>query len=183
MPDAERLTKPADPPPPRRIVEALLFVGNAPLTAVRAGEVIRNLSAEQFRAIIDELNRDYRKQSRPYIIQAKDDGFVLTLKPAFRGVIDRMQGSPREARLTPGARDALALIAYRQPIRKTEIDSQRGQDSRGSLQQLLRLGLIAVDANQPESKDFAYLTTDRFLELVGLKSLDELPKLGELQRL
>lgn len=183
MAESARPLVTADPPPPRRIIEALLFVGNAPLTAARAGEIVRNLGAEQFRSIIDELNREYRRQGRPYTIQLRDDGFVLTLKPAFRGVVETLQGSPREARLTPAARDVLALVAYRQPIHKTEIDSQRGQDSRSPLQQLVRLGLIAVDSRVSGARDFAYVTTHRFLELVGLRSLDDLPQTGELHRL
>lgn len=183
MATLEKLAKPADPPPPARIIEALLFVGGAPLTAARAGEIVRNLGAEPFRAIIDELNRTYRQQARPYVIVSRENGYVLTLKSAFRSVVERLQGSPREARLTPTARDVLALIAYRQPIPKAEIDSQRGQDSRGPLQQLVRLGLIAVDSRSSDAKDFAYVTTHRFLDLVGLRSLDDLPQTGELHRL
>jgi segregation and condensation protein B len=172
------------PPTPARIVEALLFVGGPPLTPTRAGEVVRNLTADQFRGIIDELNRDYRGQNRPYVIHASEAGFVLALKPQFRGVKDRLIGSPREARLTPGALDVLALVAYRQPLGKAEIDSQRGSDSRGPLQQLVRLGLVAVEP-RPDlgPKETAYATTPRFLELFGLRSLDDLPQTGDLQRL
>lgn len=172
------------PPPPVRIVEALLFVGGPPLTPARAGEIVRNLTADQFRTIVDELNRDYRRQNRPYFIHTSDAGYVLTLKPQFRGVKERLAGSPREARLTPGALDVLALVAYRQPLTKADIDSLRGNDSRGPLQQLVRLGLIAVET-QPElgPKETAYVTTPRFLELFGLRSLDDLPQTGDLQRM
>jgi segregation and condensation protein B len=172
------------PPPPERIIESLLFVGGAPLDAQRAGEVVRNLSEEQFRAGVETLNREYRRQSRPYVICATEKGYILTLKPRYRRVRERLLGSPREARLTPQALDALALVAYRQPISKAELDSQRGDDSRGSLQQLVRLGLIAVEPG-PEagSKEVYYGTTHRFLELFGLRSLDDLPKTGDLQRL
>jgi segregation and condensation protein B len=182
MAEREKLSKPA-PPPPKRIIEALLFVANAPLTAQRAGEIVRNLDEEQFHDIIDELNREYRQQARPYVVQSRDGGYVLSLKPGFRDVVQRMQGSPREARLTSAARDVLALVAYRQPVHKAEIDSQRGQDSRSPLQQLIRLGLIAVDSQTSGTRDFAYVTTHRFLELVGLRSLDDLPQAGELQKL
>lgn len=183
MSESTRAPMANDPLPPKRIIEALLFVGNAPLTAERAAEIIRNLAEDQFRGIIDELNREYRQQMRPYTIQSRDGGFVLSLKAGFRDVVERLHGSPREARLTPAARDVLALIAYRQPIHKAEIDSQRGQDSRGPLQQLVRLGLIAVDSRVSGSRDFAYVTTHRFLELIGLRSLDDLPQTGELRKL
>jgi segregation and condensation protein B len=175
---------PETPPPPLRIVEALLFVGGSPLTAERAREIIRNLPAEQFRQIIDELNRDYRRQGRPYMIQAGDQGCLLVLKPQFRAVRERLAGSPREARLTPHALDVLALVAYRQPVTRADIDSQRGVDSRAQLQQLVRLGLVAVSDKPGQSaKDAEYVTTPRFLELFNLSNLDDLPKTGDLQRI
>ena len=99
--------------------------------------------------------------------------------PQFRAVRERLNGSPREARLTPAALDVLAVIAYRQPIAKTDIDSQRGNDSRGPLRQLLRLGLVAVESG----KDGGYITTRRFLEMFDLQSLDDLPRTGDLQQL
>jgi len=172
------------PPPFMRIIEAILFVGGAPLTAERAKEIIRNLPEEQFLAAIDCLNRDYRRQARPYVIQTTEEGFVLRLKPQFRAVRERLLGSPREARLTPQSLDLLALVAYRQPISKAELDSQRGTDSRNSLQQLVRLGLVAVE-NTPEAKpkDARYKTTARFLDLFSLRSLGDLPQTGDLQRL
>jgi len=78
----------------------------------------------------------------------------------------------------------LALVAYRQPIAKADIDSQRGHESRGPLQQLVRLGLIALE-RQPDGapKDATYATTPRFLELFDLHSLEDLPRTGDLQQL
>jgi segregation and condensation protein B len=77
---SETPTTPDTPPPPRRIVEALLFVGGPPLSAQRASEIIRNLGPEQLRQIVDGLNRDYRRQGRPYAIHASDEGYTLSLK-------------------------------------------------------------------------------------------------------
>lgn len=172
------------PPTPRQIVEAVLFVGGQPLSAERAGDILRDLSSEQLHQIVEELNRDYRRQGRPYAILNTPRGYVLRLKPQFSVVRERLATSPREARLTPAALDVLALVAYRQPIEKSVIDSQRGADSRTALQQLIRLGLIAV-VPRPEvgAKDPAYVTTPRFLELFGLSSLDDLPQTGELHQL
>src|SRR5262249_4994901 len=149
-----------------------------------AGEIVRNLAPEQLRDIVDGLNRDYRRQGRPYVIQTVAEGYVLVLKPTYRGVRARLVGSPREARLTAAALDVLALVAYPQPINRAQSDSQRGTDSRGPLQQLVRLGLIAV-VQRPElgPKEAAHVTTARFLELLGLGSLDDLPQTGDLQRL
>ena len=175
---------PETPPPPVRIVEALLFTGGAPLTAAQACDIIRGLTAEQFLEALDVLNQDYRRQGRPYVIQPQGQGYVLTLRPRYRKVVDRLYGGTREARLSPAALDVLALVAYRQPATKQEVDSLRGAESGALLRQLVRRGLIAVvqraDASQ---REVAYGTTGRFLELFGLGSLEDLPRTQDLQQM
>jgi segregation and condensation protein B len=174
----------AAPPLPLRIVEALLFVGGSPLTTHRVQEIIRGFSPEQFTEALDTLNHAYRVQNRPYAIVARGDGYSLALKPKFKGVKERLYGGQREARLSTAAIDVLALVAYRQPATKAEIDSLRGADSAGLLRQLVRHGLIQVvyraDAVQ---REVSYGTTPRFLEWFGLKSLDDLPRTQDLQQL
>jgi segregation and condensation protein B len=174
----------AAPPSPVRIVEALLFVGGAPLTAQRAQEIIRGFSPEQFTEALDALNRAYRAQNRPYTILARGDGYSLSLRPKYNGIKEKLYGGQREARLSTAAIDVLALVAYRQPATKAEIDSLRGADSAGLLRQLVRRGLIQVvyraDAVQ---REVSYGTTPRFLEWFGLKSLDDLPRTQDLQQL
>jgi segregation and condensation protein B len=170
------------PPSMLRIVEALLFVGGPPLTAVRAGEVVRGLTADQFHMVLETLNQHYRHQGRPYVILPQAQGFVLTLKPRFRLVLEKLYGGAREARLSTAAVDALALVAYRQPVTKQEIDSPRGAESGGLLRQLVRRGLIAVvqrDGAAPG--EVLYGTTPRFLDLFGLASLEDLPRTQDLQ--
>ena len=183
FPGGERAEQ-ATPPSPVRIIEALLFVGGPPLTAVRACEAVRGLTEQQFLEAIDTLNRDYRRQGRPYAIEAHGHGYLLTLRSKYRHVPEKLYGSVREARLSQAAVDVLALVAYRQPATKQEIDSVRGAESGGVLRQLVRRGLVAVtqrgEAGQREVK---YGTTPRFLSLFGLRSLDDLPQTQDLQKL
>jgi segregation and condensation protein B len=185
--EGERTPAPVEesgaPPPVKRIVEALLFVGGAPLTADRAAEAIRGLTAEQFRESIDELNRDYRRQGRPYRVHVRGPGCELVLLPRYRGVLDRLYGPSREARLSPAALDVLALVAYRQPITRQEVEGLRGAESAGPLRQLVRLGLVAVQRGEADRREVAYGTTPRFLALFQLRSLDDLPRTQDLQRL
>lgn len=168
------------PPSPERIVESLLFVGGPPLTVESAAAAVRGLTAEQFRTAIDTLNRTYRTQNRPYSIQPKEDGYVLGVKPGYATVKERLFGGPREARLSQTSLDVLSLVAYRQPIPKADVDTFRGADSAAVLRQLVRLGLVAVarrgDAGE---RQVCYGTTPRFLELFGLTSIDDLPRLGD----
>jgi segregation and condensation protein B len=171
------------PPPLVRIVEALLFVGGPPLTAARAGEAVRGLTPAAFAQAVDALNRDYRRQGRPYRVQARDHGYELALQPRYRGVLERLYGSTREARLSPAALDVLALVAYRQPVSRQEVESLRGCDSAGPLRQLVRLGLVALQRGEADHREVHYGTTPRFLTLFQLRNLDDLPRTEELERL
>jgi segregation and condensation protein B len=180
--EEEPLAPDASPPPLERIIEALLFVGGPPLTAVRAGEVVRQLTPEQFTDAIARLNNDYRRQGRPYRIQLREHGYELALRPAFRAVSERLYGASRETRLSQPATDTLALVAYRQPVTRQEVDSLRGADSLGLLRQLVRLGLISVQRGDSQS-EVCYGTTSRFLKEYGLRSLDDLPRTQDLQRM
>jgi segregation and condensation protein B len=173
----------AAPPPVERIVEALVFIGGPPLTAVRAGEAVRGLTPEQLRQIIEDLNRSYRQQGRPYRIQPRDPGYEFVLLPRYRGVLDRLYGSAREARLSPAALDVLALVAYRQPVSRQEVESLRGSDSATPLRHLVRLGLVAVQRGESGQREVVYGTTPRFLDMFGLGSLDDLPRTLDLQQL
>jgi segregation and condensation protein B len=176
--------EPATLPSPLRIIEALLFVGGAPLTAKRAREILRGLSKEEFERTVSQLNADYRRQFRPYLIQPQGDGWALTLRPNYRYVIDKLYGGVREARLSQPAIETLSLVAYRQPIAKSDIDSIRGADSGALLRQLIRRGLIQIMATtDAKPKDAPYITTLRFLEIFGLQSLDDLPRTHDLQQI
>ncbi len=186
-PEPPRSPKPqaaVEPPPAHRIVEAMLFVGGVSLSPEQAGDVIRGLTSSQFQEAVDTLNRSYRDQGRPYLIQKQGTGYLLTLRPTFRSIAGKLYGGVREARLSPAAVDALAVVAYRQPVSKDEIDSVRGQESGALVRHLVRRGLIAV-VSRAESggRDVQYGTAPRFLELFGLTSLEDLPQTEDLQRL
>jgi len=174
---------PVTPPPLTRIIEALLFAAGQPISAEVAGQVIRGLSAGEFRAAIEELSQTYRRQNRPYAVHATPKGFVLSLRRRYQPIRERLEGAPREARLSRAAVDVLALVAYRQPITRSEIESQRGQDSAAVVRQLLRLGLIVAEPPAEGAAEAAYSTTPRFLELFGLQSLDDLPRTQELEQI
>jgi segregation and condensation protein B len=171
------------PPPLKRIIEALLFAGDRPLTVEAAAVAIRGLTPDQFLAAIHELNRQYRRQGRPYAIQSREQGYVFALKAGFTGVRQRLSGSSRDAKLTVPMLDVLAVVAYRQPVTHNEIDALRGAESAPILRQLVRWNLVAVQDAVPGTTEPAYNTTPRFLELFGLRSLDDLPQTADLQKI
>ena len=179
-PLAEPVNDPTIPPTPVQIVEALLFVGGPALTAEQAAEAIRGLTPDQFRECIDTLNRVYRSQNRPYSVVHGPTGYVLRVGRKYAAVRERLYGGPREARLNQPALDVLAVVAYRQPVAKAEIDGARGMDSGGTLRQLVRLGLVASEPGGDGQT--VYRTTGRFLEVFRLRDLEDLPQIGEPKR-
>ncbi len=178
-----RIPNTDSPPSPEALAEAMLFAGGPPVTADKFAAAIRS-GGDHLHRIVADLNKRYRNQNRPYSVQPREGGYVLAVKPAYRGMREKLYGGPREARLSPPALDVLSVVAYRQPVDKDEIDTIRGVDSGAVVRQLARLGLVAVvqrgDAERPETK---FGTTPRFLEIFGLGSLDDLPRLGEAQQL
>jgi segregation and condensation protein B len=180
-PATERpLVEPELPPSPEQLIEAMLFVGGAPLKAEAVCSAVRGLTEEQFQAALENLTRLYRQQRRPYAIQPREGGFVLAVLPAYRGLRERLFGGPRETRLSQAAMDVLSVVAYRQPVGKAEVDAARGSESGSILRQLVRLGLVAVQHRaEAGNREVRYGTTPRFLRVFGLNSLDELPRLGD----
>jgi segregation and condensation protein B len=172
------------PPDPLRIIEALLFVAGQPLRAERVCEIIRGLTHEKFIEAVDTLNHDYRRQNRPYTILAQEQGYLLTLRARFHEVPEKVYGGPREARLSTAVIDVLALVAYRQPVTKLQIDALRGGESGPLLRQLVRRGLIqVVYPNAENRRDITYTTSERFLQMFGLESVEDLPRTQDPQQM
>jgi segregation and condensation protein B len=180
----ERPPRSTTPPPLERILEALFFVETAPLDAARAAQAVRGLTDEQFQEAIHALNQAYRQQNRPYQVYREESGYRLLLRPAFRWVASKLYGLTRLAHLSVPALEVLSVVAYRQPVAKSEIEAIRGRDCGALLRQLVQRGLIALLPRTQEAKrDARYATTARFLELFGLRDLSELPETDDLQRI
>lgn len=167
---------------PRQVIEAALFVGGGPLTARKLCALLRGEFEPEFvEAVIDDLNRHYASQNRPYEIRLGEGGYQLLLRPEFSQLQHRVYGlGPKEVKLSQEALELLALVAYRQPISEEEIAALGKEQPGGTLRQLLRRELIAIERGPGGRKDVTYRTTPRFLELFGLRNLDELPQADEL---
>ncbi|NLX96077.1 MAG: SMC-Scp complex subunit ScpB [Rhodopirellula sp.] len=170
---------------PRSIFEAMLFVGdgnNEPLTAARAAELMRGVEPEEIPGLVEELNRTYIAGGCPYRIAGEGAGYRLTLAQAFHPVRDKFYGRVREARLSQAAVDVLAIVAYRQPLTAEDIARLRAAPSAHILAQLVRRRLLRIERAEGKPRITRYYTTDRFLELFGLESLEDLPQSEELDR-
>jgi segregation and condensation protein B len=169
----------ACPISPRSILEAMLFVGshdNRPLSPGRAAELMRDVEADEIPPLVNELNRRYAAQGAPYYVVGEGDGYRLTLQDEFRPLRNRFYGRIREARLSQAAIDVLALVAYQQPITGEKVGRLRGKPSNHILVHLVRRGLLRIERPDPKRRTPHYHTTDRFLRLFNLQTLDDLPR-------
>jgi len=168
---------------PRSIFEAMLFVGdpeNHPLPAGRATDLMRGVDPEEIPRIVNELNADYTRRGCPYRVVNQPGGYRLELEPSFESVRRRFYGKVREVRLSQAAVDVLATVAYRQPITADEVTKIRDHPSQGILGQLVRRGLLSIERSSDRKIPARYSTTDRFLELFNLESIDFLPQTEDI---
>jgi segregation and condensation protein B len=159
------------------LVEALLLIAPAPAAIdelARAAGVGRG----RIEQALSELEQGTR---RGWVIQRHGDRVQLATAPRFAGYVRRFLGLEREARLSTAALETLAIIAYQQPVTRAEIEAVRGVDSSGVLATLLSRGLIEVVGRlQTAGNPLQYGTTPEFLAHFGLKSLADLPPLGQV---
>ena len=117
----------------------------------------------------------------PYRVVSQGSGYRLALRRTFYPVRNKFYGRVREAQLSQAAIDVLAIVAYQQPLTSEEVSSLRGTPSSHILTQLVRRRLLRIERPPGKQRPAHYHTTDRFLELFGLESLDDLPQAEELE--
>jgi segregation and condensation protein B len=181
-----------------RIIEALLFSAQKPLTTNELASAIRGASKDEnpplpnehartteaeIAAALEELKIDYIQQQRAFQLLEKADGWQLASDPAYAAWVRQLFPAPKPQRLTPPALETLAIVAYRQPITRADIEAVRGVAVDGVLQSLMERGLVKIGGRaEVPGRPLLYETTQFFLEHFGLKNLDELPNSEELRR-
>jgi segregation and condensation protein B len=191
-PEATPATPPAAPSPPepqptpsvtaRQVIEACLFVGGSALTASRMAGVLRgDYTATDVEALIDDLNRQYDAEARPYEIRLGEGGYRLAVRDEYERIRHKVYGlGPKEVRLSQDALEILALVAYHQPASEEQLADLGRPAAGATLRLLLRRDLLTVDRRPDDAKTVVYRTTPRFLSLFGLSSLEDLPRPEDL---
>ena len=164
----------------KRIVEGVLFISNQPVTLKRLKEVLTEFEQDTLRRLLQELDGEYVQAQRAFRIQEIAGGYQLVTDPKLAPWMKRALALPREDTVSKAALETLAMIAYRQPITKAEIEAIRGVDTTGVVDTLLERKFVRIiGRKETPGRPFLYGTTDEFLRHFGLKSLEDLPKLGE----
>jgi segregation and condensation protein B len=164
-----------------RIVEALLFASDAPLSAADIARAEPDVTEADVAAAIEALRAEYDAADRAFAVYELAGGYQILTRPEFVPYLERFATVSRPARISAAALEALAIVAYRQPIGRAEIEEIRGVGSAGVLRTLLERDLVEV-AGRGEGlgRPLLYGTTTRFLEHFGYASLEDLPRPDEL---
>ncbi len=167
----------------RGVVEALLFVAEEPLPLARLQEVLADEDPAATAATVRELALRLEGEGRGLMVQEVAGGFRLTTRPEAHPWIQRLQ-QVKPAKLSRAALETLAIIAYKQPITRAEIEGIRGVAVDGVMRTLLERGLVRMLGRKAEAgRPILYGTSPAFLEHFGFKDLGDLPSLKEIDEL
>lgn len=164
-------------------IEALVFASEIPLTVDKIRKVLREVEKKEIRSVIYELIKEYGERNGGFSLVEVAGGFQFRTRADLAVWIRNLRGT-KPAMLTQAAMETLAVVAYRQPVVKSEIDRIRGVDVSGTLKGLLEKRLVGIVGRKDvPGKPILYGTTKKFLEFFDLKDLSELPTLRELKDL
>lgn len=164
-------------------VEAVLLISKEPITGRRIAELAQLDDATRARTLIRELNESYDRKGRAFHVAKLAGGYQLLTRPQFAKWIRRVQHVPPPERLTGPALETLAVIAYRQPMVRAQIDAVRGVHSGEVIRQLMDKDLVKISGRSEDlGRPFLYATTRHFLKMFGLGSLEDLPAAEQLRR-
>jgi len=171
-------------------VEALIFASEKPLTAVEITELVNHafgfmydkVVMDQVETCIDGINEKYQSEFYPFELRQSGGGWQFLTKKEYHSTIAQLNGDKFLKRLSTAALETLAIIAYKQPITKSEIEAIRGVNCDYSIQKLLEKELIIISGRneQQVGKPLIYATSRHFMDYFGINSSEELPKISEV---
>lgn len=163
------------------IVEALLFSTETPLPAAKIAEIAGEGSAKDVKMHISALNDRYEQQGASFRIEAIAGGFQMLTLPAYNSYLGKLFRVKQETKLSQAALEALAIVAYKQPVLRADVEVIRGVACGDMLNRLRELNLVKIVGRAEDvGRPILYGTTKKFLEVFGLGSLEDLPSSEEL---
>lgn len=167
----------------KRILEALILATPEPVPAARLADILPHGTPARVRELVEELNRDYTQADRAFEIWEVAGGYQMRTRPEYARYVQQLH-TLRPLRLSSAALETLAVVAYRQPLTRAEVEHVRGVDVGATLRGLVERKLVRIAGHRElPGRPMLYATTRRFLEVFGLGSLDELPSLRDLEEL
>ncbi len=165
----------------KNIVESLLFVADEPLSLERLKKIVESADAQEIRAALVALQTDYEQRNGGFFLAEVAGGYQFRSRPVYTTWIRRLV-DPKPLRLSKAAMETLAIIAYKQPVIRADVEHIRGVDCGGVLRQLLERKLVRVlGRKEVAGRPLIYATSKKFLETFDLKDLKDLPSPREIE--
>jgi segregation and condensation protein B len=164
------------------MVEAVLLIADEPLPARKLAKAAGLSDAGDARRAVKRLQELYEQDGSAFQVEELAGGFQLLTRPQFHRWLVRLRSSGEELRLSGAAKETLAIVAYRQPIMRADIEAIRGVHCGETLRLLMEKGLLRIAGRHDSlGRPVLYGTTKKFLQVLGLKSLKDLPQAEELR--
>jgi len=164
----------------KSVIEALLLASEKPILLEQIKSVLDNLETTEVRSLLEALKAEYEQSNRGMRIAEIAGGFQMITAPAFAPFLKKFFRGRHAERLSKPALETLAIIAYKQPLTRTEIELLRNVNVDGVMKSLLDKNLIRISGRKKSAgRPCVYGTTRQFMEHFGLKSLDDLPKMED----
>lgn len=168
----------------RQALHALLFVSDRPLSADRLAEALGDIERDVVVTLLDELREDLEEKGAPYVLREIAGGYQLTTKGVYAPYIRRLLQIKKSNRLSRAVLETLAIVAYKQPVTRSEVEAVRGVSVSHAFDILQEKRLIKVAGiAEVPGRPRLYRTTEEFLVHFGIKSLKELPSIEELREM
>lgn len=165
----------------KNIVESLLFVADEPLSLERLKKIVEPADTQELREALDALQTDFKQRNGGFFLAEVAGGYQFRSQPAYTPWIRRLV-DPKPLRMSKAAMETLAIIAYKQPVIRADVEHIRGVDCGGVLRQLLERKLVRVlGRKEIAGRPLIYATTKKFLETFDLKDLKDLPSPREIE--
>ena len=163
-------------------IEAALLTTDQPLAASKLSDAMDKVGIAAVKVAVDELNQLYEKTSRSFRIKRMANGYQIATLPEFADVLSGLHKSRQQTKLSPAALEALAIIAYKQPILRSDIEAVRGVASGEVIRGLMERNMVKIAGRAEElGRPMLYGTTKKFLEVFGLADLKDLPTVDQLK--
>ena len=166
----------------KRIVEALLFAVQEPISVRKISEIVEGTEAKEIREVIQQLREEYDTHDMVFQIEEIANGFQLLSRPEYHEWISKIRKKSGESKLSQQALETMSIIAYKQPIIRADIEAIRGVQSGQMIRTLIEKGLVKITGrDEVLGRPLLYGTTTKFLDHFGLKSIKDLPKVEDLE--
>ena len=166
----------------KQAVEAALFASDDPISLSKLHDLVPEAKPAEIREAVDALKSEYDSQGRAFSIEEIAEGVQVLTRPAHADIVARLRRSKAEKKLSGAALEVLAIVAYKQPVKRADIEAIRGVQSGEILRALMERRLVRIAGREDApGAPVQYGTTKEFLEAFGLRALEDLPRPEEVK--